>query len=128
MLTEIIHCPNCLARYVVPQAMLPAPGRTVRCRSCSHSWFEARAGKTGGGFERVPAGERDGAEAPAPPVAALENVRRLLRDERGSYDAFAHRPPFQPQGLPYRLIFAVVGCLILAAVAVFLLWKLVWAV
>lgn len=124
VLTDVIDCPNCSARYVVPQAMFPAPGRTVRCHTCGHSWFELSARGAEEHLETVPPGPTPGTDAPARSLGPLERVRRLLRDERGGYDAFAHRPPFQPRGTPYRLILVVAGFPIIAGLAVYLLWKL----
>ena len=56
----LLVCPSCRARYVVPDAAIGVDGRSVRCASCKHSWFQ------------------DGAlpepVAPAPPVAAPVTV------------------------------------------------------
>lgn len=39
----ILACPSCNMRYAVPNTAIPAAGRTVRCASCQHSWFQAAA-------------------------------------------------------------------------------------
>lgn len=39
----ILQCPECKARYMVPDQAIGAAGRTVRCAKCSHSWFQAAA-------------------------------------------------------------------------------------
>ena len=36
----ILTCPNCQTRYVVDPNKLGPSGRSVRCDSCQHSWFE----------------------------------------------------------------------------------------
>lgn len=34
----ILQCPNCNARFLVPDAAIGTDGRTVRCGRCKHSW------------------------------------------------------------------------------------------
>ena len=44
-------CPNCGARYEVPEQNIPASGRDVQCSACSMTWFQAPAN-----FEKSQAG------------------------------------------------------------------------
>ncbi len=53
-------CPNCEAKYEVPEDAIPETGRDVQCANCGHAWYQMRS--------RAAA---EPAAAPAPaPVAA----------------------------------------------------------
>lgn len=36
-------CPNCDAKYEVPDDAIPDTGRDVQCANCGHAWFQMRA-------------------------------------------------------------------------------------
>ncbi len=52
----IVSCPECGARYKLPDSAIPPEGRAMRCASCKHRWFEL------------------GAEAAMPPVAPMPGL------------------------------------------------------
>ena len=100
----ILECTECHTRYLVPDTAIGADGRTVRCASCKHSWFQA-------GVPVLDLVAR--AEAPAraepvpkpPPAAAYAAPESAEIAPPGSYpdyDAFAHEPPFRPRRNPAR--------------------------
>jgi predicted Zn finger-like uncharacterized protein len=56
-------CPNCEAKYEVPDDAIPDTGRDVQCASCGHAWYQMRPRS----------GAVEAAAAPvAPPVAEPE--------------------------------------------------------
>lgn len=108
----ILECSQCRTRYLVPDSAIGAEGRTVRCASCKHSWFQAP--------EVLDLSTRAApGDVPAPPVrkpipnypaaAAPEPAPKVFRDERVSapaptpdYDPFAPQPPFKPRRNPAK--------------------------
>jgi predicted Zn finger-like uncharacterized protein len=38
-------CPNCDAKYEVPDDAIPEGGRDVQCANCSHAWFQMKPSK-----------------------------------------------------------------------------------
>lgn len=36
-------CPNCEAKYEVPEDAIPETGRDVQCANCGHSWYQMRS-------------------------------------------------------------------------------------
>jgi predicted Zn finger-like uncharacterized protein len=65
-------CPNCDAKYEVPDDAIPDTGRDVQCTNCGHSWFQMR-GRTAAVPTPV-AVTPEPVEAAAPPEAAPEPV------------------------------------------------------
>ena len=37
-----LTCPNCDAKYEVPEDAIPEGGRDVQCSNCGHGWFQSR--------------------------------------------------------------------------------------
>jgi predicted Zn finger-like uncharacterized protein len=50
----ILNCPQCNARFLVADSLIPTDGRTVRCGACSHQWHvENPAGPTPINFKQL---------------------------------------------------------------------------
>ncbi|NJS39622.1 MAG: hypothetical protein HC783_12105 [Rhodobacteraceae bacterium] len=55
-------CPNCEAKYEVPEDAIPDIGRDVQCANCGHSWFQMRPRPASAVADPAPVAE----VAPAP--------------------------------------------------------------
>jgi len=107
----ILECTQCRTRYLVPDSAIGPEGRTVRCASCKHSWFQA--GQVLDLVARAEAGVTPSPTPPAPQIIAppqpappapppQPDVEIAPPGTAPEYDAFAHQPPFRPRRNPAR--------------------------
>lgn len=128
----ILECPECGTRYLVPDSSIGTEGRTVRCASCRHSWYQEPDERAVDAIEAsVPPVEA----TPLPPAPALSSmpaapvvtpVADVIEPAvpAADFDAFAHRPPFRPRVNPARrwTIAAVVAALLMLVAVAAILW------
>lgn len=68
-------CPNCDAKYEVPEDAIPESGRDVQCANCGHAWYQMRPRTAGVASETAPAGAAASArDADVSETSAVEVV------------------------------------------------------
>lgn len=80
-----LTCPNCGARYEVPDKVIPPQGRDVQCSNCDNSWFQAHddsVAEDKAAAQPIGTAFSDAAEGPPPPRRKLDpTVSEILKQE-----------------------------------------------
>ncbi len=67
-------CPNCEAKYEVPDDAIPDSGRDVQCANCGHAWFQTRSRAVSAITPLTEAVETPAAVAAAPETEVISDV------------------------------------------------------
>lgn len=114
----ILNCPACKTRYLVPDSAIGHNGRSVRCASCRHSWFQEapvpEKELVGADAEvpapsvAIPEPKADRQWAPSPPASPVSRAAppppiAAAPAYASETSSFAHEPPFKPRRNPAKL-------------------------
>jgi predicted Zn finger-like uncharacterized protein len=84
-------CPNCEAKYEVPEDAIPETGRDVQCANCGHAWYQMRA--------RAP-GSETAVPAASPPAPAPEPAPEPVVEGPVARAEEAPAPVAEPEPIP----------------------------
>ncbi|MFO1202523.1 MAG: zinc-ribbon domain-containing protein [Tabrizicola sp.] len=94
-------CPNCEAKYEVPEDAIPETGRDVQCANCGHAWFQMRPRATGTASVAAPAPVAPPtAPAPAPAAAAPVAPEPAAPVAAEPVEVVAEAPAPEPEPVP----------------------------
>ena len=92
----ILTCPECATRYEIDAAKFPAAGRKVRCKKCSHVWFQPGEGGVVPEAAEPVVEHEPAPAAVAPSIEAADDddgsVVRAYRGKVAASDAIAAAP------------------------------------
>ena len=88
-------CPNCDAKYEVPDDAIPDTGRDVQCASCGHAWFQMRS-RPAAAAPVIPAAAPAAAPAPAPARSEKPKAEKARTDKTKAEDVAAPAPVAAP--------------------------------
>jgi predicted Zn finger-like uncharacterized protein len=104
-----LSCPNCSAKYEVPETAIGPNGRKIRCRACDTSWFEPG---------RLPAASSTPLPATPPPVSPIPAASAIPESPMAEPEtAIAEEAPRRRWRGPWLLLGLVVLVVILGGVA-----------
>ncbi len=99
-------CPNCEAKYEVPEDAIPETGRDVQCANCGHAWFQMRARASA--VDATPAVASDVTQVQAPvdesvvdePVVEAAAVEEVVSVEVVTDREIMPAPVVEPDAVP----------------------------
>lgn len=100
-------CPNCDAKYEVPEDAIPDSGRDVQCANCSHAWFEVRTRSASASIvtkrpdpERIAESATSvAASVESEPMPEAETIAAIPTHEESSHTPEPGPAEDQPQGM-----------------------------